>query len=251
MKATILINGIALFYHKGDGLWKVLFPFDKCHTVKLLTPDNGTGVSLGTGEGSQVRIKATGAASKFDIDPNFADFLDLTSDNAHSSGVKLKDDANPFVLLTIESAKVSVGTHTLCRFQLFDANENVGLTPFRRIAYSGKAEIDSEKIEIEINGNVEHSFEHDNIVIAFDNLCPTEDPKNPVSDLILLYDVIEDASGSGKEFTVDRHPDEKPGAALVTGPILGLLGPVDNNPAVFLPGLPCNVFKAGKSNLLE
>lgn len=243
---TIFIKGIAMFYHKGDGLWKVLFPFDECHTVKLITPNNGNGDSLGIGAGATVRIKTINPTSKFDIDPNFDTFLDLTSENAHKEGVKLKtNNANPFVLLTIENAKVSVGESTRCRFQLQEGN--TGLTPFTHIAYSAKATIESEKIEIEVGGSVVDDFDQ-TVIIVFDNLCPTENPNNPVSDLILLYDVIEDSSGNGNEFTIDRHPEEKPGAALITDPILSAMGINDNNVLPFAPGLPCNVVKAGKSN---
>jgi hypothetical protein len=247
-RTTIFIRGISMFYHKGDGLWKVLFPFDKCHTVKFITPNNVAGDSLGVGAGARVRIKAVNPTSKFDINPNFDHFLDITSEKAHKNGVKLKADAKPFVLLTIESAKVSVGRDTHCKYQLFDGT--TGLSSFNEIAYSGKAIIESEGIEIEINGEVVDGLNQD-AVLVFNNICDTEDPNNPVSDLILLYDVIEDASGSGKKFTIDRDPTQKPGAAAVTPSILDAIGPKDNDPSPFFRGLPCNVVKASKSNNLE
>lgn len=253
-KITIVVRGISLIYHKNDGLWRVLFPFDDCHTIKFKTPQNGAGVSL-TIPGLKVRAKANGPTSVFKVGDRFEDFLDLTGEGVHENGLKPKGGADrPAVLLTMQNAEFSLGEPTNSDFQFIDAGVPIG--PFRQVAYSGKAVIECKELVIEADGvtGFPQTFDQDGTQLVFDNICfPDPDPFE--SDLKLLYTIIEDAGGTGKEFTVDRPDDQKPSpfesphteADDFTG-----FGQEDNNVRPLIDeGLPCNVFKASEATLLD
>jgi hypothetical protein len=240
MKATIFIKGIGMIYSE-ENEWKILFPFDDCHTVKYKTSESEDAVSLAA-PGRTVRIRAAQPTSVFKVGARFDDFLDITSSVAHKDGIRLKAAGElPTVLLTIENAEFSVASHTFCRYQMLSSTQV--LTHPREIAYSGKAEIDAGEITVETDdGEFQQTFNND-VIILFDNICLNPgDGTEPVSDMKLLYDVIEDASEPGKQFTIDRDPAQKPGALLVDPNFTGF-GDLDNV-APGKEGLPCNVVKA-------
>lgn len=251
MKATIFIRGIGMI-HEKDGAWGILFPFDDCHTVKFSTGEDDEGseaISLAP-SAREVRVQAVNPESVFRAGEGFEEFLDITSNVAHKDGVKLKtDDDLPFILLKIENAEFSIASHTFCRYQLLSGS-NV-LTEPKAIAYSGKAEIIAESIVIDAAGveGFPKTFDQD-IEILFDNICPPSmaliSNAEPVSDLNLLYNVVEDVTEPGKKLIIDRDPSQKPGSIVLEPGFGGIgLGDLDN----VLPGqkgLPCNMVKATK-----
>lgn len=241
MKATILIQGIGLIYHKDDGLWKVLFPFEECHTVKFKESFSDPGISL-AGLTSQVRIKTVNPTSSFEVG-DFDDVLDLTADRAHQEGVNLKDNPAPFVLLTVENAHFTIMHSTFCRYHLID-----GLGPIsklKQIAYTVKGNIECDSLIVEADGVSGFPKKFDqNIDLIFNNECPPGS-SGSVSDLRLLYDVIKDARNNDLKLTIERDPEQKP-QATPTSPILSVLSRADNNCRPGEEGLPCNVFKATK-----
>jgi hypothetical protein len=245
-KVEIFFRGIGMIHHKDDGLWRVLFPFDDCHTVKFTSTFSEKEFSLAS-PGRNVRIRAVEPTSVFKIGERFDDFLDIASEVSHQDGVRIKDEeGTPFVLLTMENAEMLVGSHTYCRYQLLDKT-NV-LTHPKEIAYSGKAVIEAKSVVVEADGvdGFPLTFDED-ARISFDNICLQNalHPNNqPISDLELLYDAIEDAAEPGKKVTIDRDPAQKP-EVLKTDLNFAGITDLDN----ILPGqkgLPCNVVKASR-----
>lgn len=257
MKATIFIRGVGMVF-EDEGVWKVIFPFDECHTVKFKESDQDPGISLAAPGGGKVSIRAVEPSSSFAVGDDFDDFIDLTADKAHCEGVVLKDKPDPFVLLSIQNARLSVGEHTFCRYHLLDGDYPV--SELKEVAYSAKAEIESRQLVVEAEGveGFPKTFDGaDSIVLTFDNICPPEEDdddetdedlqEEPVSDLKLLYGIMQDARGNGKEFTIDRAEDEKPGNAPPPEPGTPGLSQRDNdNLLPGEPGLPCNVVKGEK-----
>lgn len=252
-KVTAFFRGSGGFYEKGDGLWRILYPFDDCHTVRFKLSEEEKGISLAA-PGREIRIKVENPVSRFEIGERFDDFLDLTSEVAHKDGVKLKDAEQPEgVLILVENAKLSVGEHTSCRFQLLQSKTDNILTAPKEIAYSAKIEIEGEKIIIEADGaeDFPRSFEQGNVEIIFDNTCPpTEDEEDesnvePISDLALLYTLIEDVNDPKKTLTIARDPAQMPGALIINPASFAGSRRLDNvRPGE--KGLPCNIVKISK-----
>jgi hypothetical protein len=235
-RVNIIIKGIAMSYHKGDGLWRILFPFGDCHEIKFKEDQESSGISL-AGENRQIQITTENASSVFEIGDNYKDFLDLTADYSHSNGVRMKNGgAQKSVLMSIENAKLSVYEYTKNEHMLIN-QDNVTFAP-ALIGYSALATIDSEKVFINVNGHADFPkvFEED-CTLIFDNDCGEGDTRE-ISDFDLVYNVVEGVVAEEKRFVVTKVPEN------IDHPIIvgTYLGPEDKDRKdPFAGGLPCHM----------
>lgn len=245
-RVNIIIKGIAMSYHKGDGLWRILFPFGDCHEVKFKEDQESSGISLARAN-RQIQITTENASSVFEIDDNYKDFLDLTADYSHRNGVRMKDggDENA-VLMSIENAKLSVYEYTTTEHMLINQN-NVTFAP-AQIGYSALAVIDSEKVFINVNDQADFPkvFE-DDCTLIFDNDCGEGDTRE-ISDFDLVYSVVEGVVAEEERFVVTKLP-EHIDHPIVVGTVFGPADKDCKDP--FAGGLPCHMVRVSQpGNLL-
>lgn len=232
------ICGIAMSYHKSDEIWKVIFPFNSCHTVKFKTKDDENGTALAQAN-RQIKITAVNPVSKFNVGESYEKFLDMTGEHSHSGGVRMKSDwQENGVVLTIENADFSVKDMTKSRYRLKDDQGRVTM-PSAKIGHSGTAVIEAEKVIVEVNGRggFTKTFEEDG-TITFDNDCRIETARN-TSDFQMLYRVISDRNTADRKFTLERDPQDDPGNSNAAGD-KGNMGIMNTNPTPGEDGLPCN-----------
>jgi hypothetical protein len=201
-KINIIIKGVAMSYQKGDGLWKVLFPFGECHKIKFKETENDPGIAL-AGKNRRIRITTENAESAFEIGDDYNDFLDLTADYSHANGVKMRAGwEERAVLMTIENARLSAADYTDDAHLMVRGN-TVTLAP-KKIGYSYKAEIKSEKIIIEVDNHPEFpkAFNQD-CTLIFDNDCEQGEARK-ISDFEMVYNVVEDAATKNEQFVVAK-----------------------------------------------
>jgi hypothetical protein len=213
----IFIKGIAMNYHKDDGLWRILFPIGDCHEIKFMKNDTDPGLALAKGN-RQIRIRTEGASSKFQTGDNFDQFLDLTAEYSHKDGVKVRDGwAEKAVLMTVENAKFSVDTLTNIDHFMLQGNK-VTRSP-GRIGYDGVLEIEADKVTVEVDDHAKfpQSFTEDTILI-FDNDCGLFDPRK-LSDFDMVYNVVDDANNPGQKFEMAKITDQMKGS-LAAGTVL-------------------------------
>lgn len=242
-KITVDIKGIAMIYHKGDGIWKILFPFDGCHTVKFSSSLDAGEISL-AGQ-SHVRVITENPLSRFGIGSNYDAFLDMTADYMHEDGVKAKSDwQQKGVLLAIENAVFSVDEMTKSKYRVTE--EGKTKKDFAYIGYSGKAEIESEKVTVEVPGlaGFPRVFDED-CRLVFDNDCRQFDLRE-TSDFQMFYSLIEDRINPGRQFTTERDAVvQSEESQSSTFPPME-----DTNPAPDEEGLPCHQVIIGDPPLL-
>jgi hypothetical protein len=247
---NIIIRGIAMSYHKNDGLWKVIFPFGECHKIKFKEGETDAGIALAEGN-RQIRVIAENAVSTFEIGDNYDNFLDLTASYSHVNGVKMIDGWEEHgVLMSIENGKFSVDEQTETEHLMVKGN-SVTFAP-AQIGYSGKVEINSEKITVEVDNHPEFPkvFEQD-CTIIFDNDCEQGDTRL-TSDFDMVYNVVEGVTQEGvaqdERFVVAKVP-ENPVSPIVVGTIFeGEQGNKNKDP--FARGLPCHLVTISKTDYL-
>jgi hypothetical protein len=205
-KINIIVQGIAISYHKNDGLWKILFPFGDSHLIKFKESSNDTGLSLAK-PNRHIRITTENAKSRFASGDNYEDFLNLTDEYSHLNGVKLKKDwDNQAVLMSVENAKFSV--HEYTEYEHFMLNDTKVTSMPEKIGYSGKFEIESESITIHVNDHPDFPKVIDkDCSLIFDNDCHDDKPKAS-GDFEMVYNVIEDAKNSEWQFNVATVPTD-------------------------------------------
>ena len=240
-RVNIIIKGIAMSYHKGDGLWRILFPFGDCHEIKFKEDEESSGISL-AGVNRQIQITTENVSSVFEIDSNYDDFLDLTADYSHSNGIKMKDggDQNS-VLMSIENAKLSVYAYTENEHMLMHQN-NVTFAP-ALIGYSALATIDSEKVFINVNDHPDFPkvFKQD-CTLIFDNDCGEGDTRE-ISDFDLVYSVVEGVAAEEERFVVEKVP-KNIDHPIVVGMVYHPAEKDHKDP--FAGGLPCHMVRVSQ-----
>jgi hypothetical protein len=247
-KITIIVQGIAMSYHKNDGLWKILFPFGDSHTIEFKENLNDNGLSLAK-PNRYIRITTENAESSFAAADNYEDFLDLTDEYSHSNGVRLKEDwEEKAVLMSVENAKFSVHKYTECEH--FMLKDTIVTSLPRKIGYSGKFEIISESITVHVDNHPEFPKVFDtDCTLIFDNDCYDDKPKTR-GDFEMVYNVIEDAQNSVRQFTVATVPENsyesiRLGATFIPKPEEACYRDPLNK------GLPCHLVKISRTeNLL-
>jgi hypothetical protein len=244
---NIIIKGIALVYHKDDGLWKIMFPFGECHETKFKEGFTDSGIPLAAAN-RQIRIRAENPSSSFEIDDNYYDFLDLTADYSHVEGVRLKDDwEENAVFMSIENAKLSVHEYTATEHMLLSGN-NVTFAP-TNIGYSAEAAINCERVVVEVDNHplFPRVFEQ-SCTLIFDNDCE-QGAEREISDFDMVYNVVEDAQTAAERFVVTKVTEDRD-FPIVVGTVLDeKFDQKYKDP--FAKGLPCHIVRVSKSeNLL-
>ncbi|HEV7646434.1 MAG TPA: hypothetical protein VGO50_21045 [Pyrinomonadaceae bacterium] len=270
-KFTIITRGIAASYRKDDN-WKLLFPFNECHQVRLQlggviaannSDNNGNdgGIPLGQ-RGVKIEISVTDPQTKTCEGDNYCDFVDLTAEGVHGAmSARFPMDEMNAVLMSIGNAKFSALDHLSRRYRLVDQSCSEAVTPFQDIGNSGKAEIEGGELTIRVTGLSDGSFSmvfSDDATIVFDNDC-YEQPMSKKGDLEMLYDIISDADKDSVRFRLEAEPVEiaEPATAGANGGAAAAvsaagsagagLDSVDaplRNPALDGgEGLPCNKFR--------
>ncbi len=238
---NIIVKGIAVAYHKDDGIWRILFPFGECHLVKFKTGEDDPGIELAE-EGRRIRITTEGAKSRFRTGTDYDSFLDLTAEYSHSSGIKIKDNWNEkAVLMTIKNAEYSAYEYTNDKHLMARSNR-ITLSP-QKIAYSSKIMIEADKVIVNVDGHDDFPkvFDNDSTII-FDNDCQ-EGEHRKISDLEMVYNIVEDANKADEQCVVAKV-SEKTGDEIQRGDFYG--DPRDS----FEGGLPCHVIVVSKSKNL-
>lgn len=247
-KITIIVQGIAMSYHKNDGLWKILFPFGDSHLINFKETSKDNGLSLAKSNRS-IRITTENAESSFASGDNYEDFLDLTDEYSHLNGVKLKEDWEAqAVLMSVENAKFSVHKYTAYKHFMLK-NTQVTSMP-KKIGYSGKFEIVAESITVHVDDHPDFPKVFDtDCKLIFDNDCHDDKPKTK-GDFEMVYNVIEDAKNSARQFTVATVPKNSrksiiPGTTFISQPEeICYRDPINR-------GLPCHLVKISQAeNLL-
>ena len=209
-KVKIIIQGIAMSYHKGDDIWKFIFPFDDglekhCHNVRF-TVDAGKTVPLAQAE-RKVRITTVNPKSAFGVGAGYEEFLDLTTYYSHENGILKKDKwENRSVFMSIENAVFSLHERTASRYSVELDGQTTKEPTY--IGYSGIAEIDAEQVNVEISG-LDTVFLDGDATIVFDNTCEEKRDRDN-ADFQMLYYAVRDKDNAGKEFTVKRDSKDMP-----------------------------------------
>lgn len=230
MNIKIIIKGLAICYHKNDGVWKIIFPFDNDHKInfnfkKTRTAESSAGnigeiemsqiiteelvsrpISLAAGN-REISIEAINALSPSNPEGDgFSEFIDLTANYSHSNGVKLKDDwRSRGVLMKIPNATFFMEQSTSKEFLLIAKNSAVGVDlgtigeiVGARIVLNegGSLALRSGDQDIIPPINFEESADY---TLIFDNDCATVNGKGK-EDFSDYYNLLEDADGSGRMF---------------------------------------------------
>lgn len=242
---NIIIKGIAMTYHKEDGIWKILFPIGDCHELKFKEGDNDPGISLAQAN-RQIQITTQNAKSEFEIDETYSQFLDLTADYSHTDGVKLKDDwSENAVLMSMGNAKLSMYEQTTTEHMMLIEN-SVTLAP-TNIAYSAQAVTSGERITVNVDNETGFpKVYEDDCTLIFDNDCGEGDERE-TSDFDMVYNVVEGINAAEERYVVTKV-DESIDYPIEVGKVFE---EDDDTRDPFAKGLPCHIVKVSKSeNLL-
>jgi hypothetical protein len=238
---NIIVKGIAMSYHKGDNLWRILFPFGGCHLIKFKEGENDPGIALAEADQS-IQINAENAESEFNVGDDFSHFLDLTAEYSHVNGVRMKDGwEENAVLLTIENGEYSVEEYTATEHVM--VRDNIVTREPQNIAYSSKIAVRAEKVIVNVAGHPDFpkTFDTDSTII-FDNDCG-EGETREISDLEMVYTVIEDADNPFEYCLVAKVPP-----SLRTSFRVGTVYSEHRDSSE--TGLPCHVIIISKSENL-
>jgi hypothetical protein len=247
-KVNIIIKGVAMSYHKGDGIWKIIFPFGECHLVKFKETENELGIAL-AGKNRRIRIRTENPQSTFEVGDDYNDFLDLTADYSHANGVKMQAGwEDRAVLMTMENTRLSVAEHTQSEHLVVKA-KIVTLEP-TKIGYSYKAEIESEKVIVEVDNHPDFPkvFDNDQTII-FDNDCQMGETRK-TTDFEMVYNVIEDAAQKTEHFEVAKVSVNSK-SSIVAGDVYEAATADEAYKDSYIDGLPCHGIRISKiDNLL-
>lgn len=207
---TIITEGIAVSYLKDDA-WKILFPFDDCHILKLkLKLGEGTDISatagIPLGQGGRVEIDVVDPLTRASKGPGYNDFLDLTDDNMHNTLIpRTEAGASNHFLLSMPFAVLSPEDYTNRRYRL--VNQDISVAPttqFRKIGNRGRAIIEGSEITVRVSGpeiNFSMTFS-ESTTILFDNDCEKQTTSEH-GDLDMVYGLLRDADLEAMKFMVE------------------------------------------------
>lgn len=238
---TIIIEGIALSYLKGD-LWKVLFPFDNDHTVRLRLQNGGEGtdgISLGMRDVKiNISVKNPGIRRSFE-GGDYQDFIDLTNPLEAHTKLKTKYDLSELdaVLLSIKNAEFSAHNHTDKKFRLKKKSGAASTTtttttppPFRKIGDHGKAILTGDELRIDVTGPDTFTpftmVLNESATVVIDNDCEKE-LSVITDDTSMLYKIVEDINDPTLKFGLEKAAAASPGG----------------DPDGTATGLPCNMYR--------
>lgn len=254
---TIIVKGIGICYRK-DPYWKILFPFDRHHKLKLEIVGHNT-LTLGIPQ-ETISIEAMGATSTFgENNSDFDRFINITGNNGHSRGIRPLIGGNSrYALLTIKDGVFFQDEPTKCSYSLIKKQDSVVPpgTAYAVVGYSARIEVTGEKFSIaaqHIPGSpIQISSDS---TIKLDNTCEKCNPDGD-ADFELIYNMVEDVDDPDREFTIVRDPkdDASPLTKIISAIAKILHEPivfeVSDNPESGKIGMPCNLVVSGDSTNL-
>jgi hypothetical protein len=265
-KFTIITRGIAASYMKDD-VWKLIFPFNECHRLRLQVggaqaANNTGGVGDTSGivlgqRGVNIEIGVTDPQSSTAEGDDYHDFVDLTGEGAHDALTpRFPMDEMNAVLMTIANAEFSVLDHIDRGYRLVNPNGAESSAPFQKIGNCGKACLEGGELTVRVTGLEGGSFSMvfpDDATIIFDNDC-YEQPMSKKGDLEMIYDILCDADRETTRFVLEGEPVAiEPVTAAVGAGTAGLSpeNPTTPNPAIDGgDGLPCNKYRISNPRTL-
>jgi hypothetical protein len=255
----IIVKGIAICYKKtiadGRTVWRVLFPFNDCHSVKLSCDMGGETIFLGHlgSSKSKIEIVTGSTTSSTGSTTDFKEVLDLTSDGSdpahplvtHASLQKKSGWDERGVALTIPNMYFDV-RNSLRDFaeignsEIYLEDTEGGIEqPIEDIAHSVRGTIDlsgGETASIIIDGRTIFTSQPEvSCVLVFDNDCKEEHPDHP-NDMVMIYQLVEEPGNEDRMFLVKGRAKADGDKNLMSEPP-NLLG-----------GKPCLVVKVSKSD---
>jgi len=251
-KFKIIIKGIALSYIKKDNVWRLLFPFDRCHTVKLKLDEHDPGISLAS-PGALIDV-TTGAntLSKGGAKSTYRNFLDLTADRMHDDGLVLRDDwEKSAVRMKIANALFSVYEMTKTRIAVTEDGEEK--IPADYIGDTGLAEIESDELIIKVSGakNFSMRFTADTTVTFYNDCDNTSEIA--FTDMAMLYWVVKDKEKPRRQFSVAEEGAQRSSITPAAQPSVMPGGPQVATPdgraerVMGVAGLPCHKVRVSDS----
>ncbi|HEY0428336.1 MAG TPA: hypothetical protein VGC76_11180 [Pyrinomonadaceae bacterium] len=251
----VLIKGVAICYKK-DNLWKILFPFDDCHSVKLSYKTGTREVFLGHFGQAKGKIEIITNQAAFppqssgEFDHEVVNLTDAGV--THQSIVPKSGWDSKGILLTIQNANFDVKNRledfpeAIAGLDIFLTDRNVDkkFGENEHIAHSVEAKIqlsENEFVKVNIGRTELFTTEPGNTYnLIFDNDCdkPLKAPKR--NDMEMFYELIEEPNDRSRKFVVEGRPKH------------GTPTPKSNRnePPDLLQGKPCLVVKASKGDQL-
>jgi hypothetical protein len=175
---TIKSVGVGVIYKK-DSIWKILYPIADGHNVKISYKkgDDSNFNDLGSFGKPNMRLelKTSKQIQNADEGNNFDTLFNMTRQEAHSNGLKLKDDWNQHgVLFEVHNAKINViptkGTYELVKASVYSELNNIGFS-MEAIIDLG----DGDEFSLFSNGtDILKSEKGINYEISIDNNCTTQ-----------------------------------------------------------------------------
>lgn len=260
---TIIIQGIALGYLK-DNVWKVLFPFNDDHKVRLKFDNvraddiaGRLGIPL-AGRNTMIRISVRNPGIAKAVEGGkFNNFLDITNPDEAHTDVKVKsDDLSQLdaALLTIENAEFSTRDETTHSFRFVRRAGSPAApsnAPFRKIGNFGEAKLTGDELTIEVTGDgafapFNMTFTEDTTLIL-DNDCPKQTEAD--GDSVMLYNILEDIADPRVQFKLEKEVAAGASAGAGGTSTTGTTGTTGSSPQPDNSdpeGLPCNMFRASR-----
>ena len=213
---NIKVSGVVLFCQKM-GITRLIFPIDAdCHRVAFTHQKQGESPSAVTNlaqPGREIQVATQDAVSTTGVSNDINQFIDLTADYSHDSGIEMKTGwQDKAVVVTIENAYVSLGELSARKFILLEDNvirrkaEKIGNSFNADITLSSNGRVSIFYEEMNQDFSVFESEAGSNYTLTFDNDCAML-PPTARNDFDMYYDLIEDAFSRRKFKLIGLKPE--------------------------------------------
>jgi hypothetical protein len=262
LKINLINNGLAIFYHKNDGVWKVIFPFDNDHKINFSFKKTKIIESAANNDGEieinkniieelvSHPISLSAANREISIEAanvlppdspessDFSEFIDMTANYSHSGGVKLKDGWREHgVLMKVPDAIFFMEQSTSKEFMLRPQNSFIGvdLGTIGEVVGGRIVLNDGGSLALKIDGkdlippiNFEENADY---TLIFDNDCATVNGMGK-EDFSYYYNLLEDSADSNLIFEANIKEHKNMSVALSLSNPLIICGSVRVSKAV-------------------
>jgi hypothetical protein len=247
-----------------DDAWKVLFPFNDCHTLRLRVGadlglynekiDSNAGIPLGNA-GNRIEISVSEPLTRTAQGEDYDRFLDLTGPGVHE-GLTTRSNLIDLdaVLMSIDGAQFSPYDYADAGYRLVNRDGSRASSAFQKVGDSGKAVLLGTELTIRVTGpetNFSMIFSEDTTVV-FDNNC-VDGSESAFGDIDMLYDVICDSTAISTRFMLEKEASVILSASSAVGVSTAngrtattTVAPIQHNPSPNGRGLPCNMFQISK-----
>jgi hypothetical protein len=211
-----MIEGIAVNYRKDDA-WKLIFPLDDCHRLRFRTGEvnsenlNSFGLPFGK-KGFRIDISVSNPSFPEPVEgETYENFVDLTGEATHSSGLVLKDSLENLdaTLISIKNGEFKTSNETEQGFRILNTSGRPVTADFKSVGEHGRIIVRGETLTVNVSGpftNFSFSFSEP-AKITFDNDCEGAN-ETDIGDLQLLYKILADAvNPDAVKFGLEGNPD--------------------------------------------